>query len=113
MLVDPSMVEMLKELQMPGMPDPVVEILEIFEADAVQVVARLQDAAEAGDIEGVRMAAHRLKGAAGNLGATELCRVLSRVEEAARSGLLRTVASEVASTPQLVAATLKELQALA
>ena len=101
MILDPSMIEMLSELRIPGEPDPVEEIVTVFREDARKVLSRLDLATEESDIEGVRQAAHRLKGSAANLGATALVELLRRVEKGASEGLLNdTMRQDVqAATP--------------
>ena len=88
MILDPSMLEMLSELRIPGEPDPVEEIVTVFRDDARKVLTRLRSATEREDVEGVRQAAHRLKGSAANLGATALVELLRRVEQGASAGQL-------------------------
>lgn len=112
MLVDPAPLSMIRELQMPGLPDPVEEILELFRQDALDVGRMLHDAAAAGDMEGVRRAAHRLKGASVNLGCTALTAHLTVLEDDARAGLHEAVRSGVAAVPGLAERTLAALYAL-
>lgn len=111
-LVDPSMITMLSELRMPGQPDPVLEILEMYREDGASVVKWIADAHEAGDADQLRRAAHRLKGASANVGATELAGVLTRLEKMARDGRLAETDSDVARVPELFERSVEALLAL-
>lgn len=112
MFVDPSMISMLAELRIPGEPDPVEEILGVFENDAVEVMRWIADAHAARDAEALRRASHRLKGAAANVGAAELAQALARVEQAARAGDIDAATADVARLPELFRESLTALQAL-
>lgn len=114
MLVDPSMLEMLSELRMPGQPDPVHEILQVFEADIERVLGVLQVAAASGDGRGVHEAAHRMKGASANVGAVALREKLFFVEGATRDHQLPNgVHGVVDELPLLVRQSIDELWRLA
>lgn len=70
----------MRELGEPGEPDPVVELIEVFELQTQQLVAVLQASRAKGDLETMRKTAHSLKGSSGNLGAMRLAE-LSRLLE--------------------------------
>lgn len=113
MFVDPTFVAMIRELRMPGQPDPVEEILGLFRDDAREVGGMLAQAAARSDWDGVRRGAHRLKGASANVGATGLCEALTRLEAAAVDGRAEAVRAGLAGLPALVERTLAALYALA
>lgn len=110
MLIDPAVLQMLKTLRMPGKPDPVAEILQVFEADGRQVLGRLQLAVRSDDGEATHRTAHRLKGAAANLGAIELQGRLLHIEQSTAEGLLPDdIPALVEQLPALFQQTLLEL----
>lgn len=64
------------------------EILDIFVANLDDLLARMERAADAGDLSGLSAIAHELKGSAGNVGARQLTQLAAQVEAAARTGKL-------------------------
>jgi two-component system sensor histidine kinase/response regulator len=62
------------------------EVLDIYRADASSLVKRVLDAASAADLDGLRRAAHALKGTLGTIGAPRAFAAAARVEEAAARG---------------------------
>jgi HPt (histidine-containing phosphotransfer) domain-containing protein len=68
-----------RRLKHPG-EDPLRELLDVFEADSAARVATLKALVVAGDNDGVRLAAHALKGAAANLGAQRVAIQAERLE---------------------------------
>ncbi|HXG89864.1 MAG TPA: Hpt domain-containing protein [Vicinamibacterales bacterium] len=84
--LDPKVLATLRQLNQPGEPDVVGEVLALFRVDAPGRIEAITQAAAAGDSAGLQRAAHTLKGAAGSIGATELQRVCRALEEAARAG---------------------------
>jgi HPt (histidine-containing phosphotransfer) domain-containing protein len=114
MLVDPAMLAMLKDLRLPGQPDPVEEILTVFEADGQRMLARLQLAARNQDARGAHEAAHRMKGSAANLGAVALQGRLQAIETVTKeSGLPADLDEEVARLTALFRETVDHLKRLA
>ncbi len=75
--------------------DTARDIIGIFAGDAPPSLAALRAALAAGDAEGVRKAAHRMKGAAGTIGLMRAQDCCLRIEQAAKQGDLGVV-------PQLV-----------
>ncbi len=62
------------------------EVVRSFFADADDSVASMREALARGDVSGVRQGAHFLAGSSGNLGASRLHQVSSRLERAILSG---------------------------
>ena len=60
------------------------ELLEMFKADCPARLAALRAALEAGDMDGVRSAAHEIKGTAANMSAKAVVAAAVRAEQAAR-----------------------------
>jgi len=100
-VLDPTTLASLREMQAEAGPGLFQELLELFQADAAPRIAEMHRAIESGDPNALRHAAHGLKGAASNLGATTLaatCLALERIgKEGSVSGageLMRDVEPE-------------------
>ncbi|MFM7103338.1 MAG: response regulator, partial [Verrucomicrobiota bacterium] len=76
----------LEALRVPGDPAALGELVELFLVDAPRRVAALAAACGGRDREAARVAAHTLKGSAGNLGARRLAARAAEAEVAAREG---------------------------
>lgn len=78
-----------------GDADFVKEILDIFQEQAAEHLAKLQDRVRAGDADGAREVAHGMKGSAANLSAERLSKLSADLEHAARSGSLEHAGDSV------------------
>ena len=76
----------LRQLQMPGEPDILQDLLDLFEAETPPLIAKMRDAAAAGDADGLKRAAHGLKGSSSNLGARRLAALSAELERLGRDG---------------------------
>jgi signal transduction histidine kinase/CheY-like chemotaxis protein len=85
-VIDPSVLETLR--QMGGGPgvDVLGDLLGLFRGDSLPLLAAMREAVGRGDASGLRQAAHSLKGAASNLGATALADLCARLEAMGRAG---------------------------
>lgn len=83
--VDPDVLQMLADLQEPGEPDLLRELLTLFLRDTPERLEALRHALAAGDLESAGRAAHSLKGSAANLGAMDLHELASQTEQRARA----------------------------
>ena len=70
------------------------QIVKVYLESAPVLLAQLKAGLAAADFDSVRSAAHTLKSSSANLGATELSKMCSKLEAAARAG---TVGTEVPS----------------
>lgn len=84
-------------------------MVEGFGRELPRIVEDLRRAVKAGDAPALEAAAHRLRGAAANLGVLDLARLCTEVEERAAAG---DVAS-AAAVEEVVAASAAALEALA
>ncbi len=75
--VDMDTLNMLKDV----MEDGFSTLLETYIDDSKIRIADLNTALSAGDADGVRRAAHSLKGSSGNLGANQMAALCLKVEE--------------------------------
>ncbi len=85
-IIDAETLETLRQAQIPGEPDFIAELVEALEIEAPDLLARMQVALGSLDAPRMRLAAHSLKSAAGNLGARRLRDVCEALELMASSG---------------------------
>jgi HPt (histidine-containing phosphotransfer) domain-containing protein len=83
--LDPVVLDTLRKLTMPGEPDVLREVLQLFQEDVPGRLERLRQAVDEGDLVKAERAAHSIKGSAGNIGATALHDACRDVENAARA----------------------------
>lgn len=102
--LDPAVVDSLRQLSMPGEPDVLREVLQLFLDEAPRRMARLNAACEERNAVDLQRNAHSLKGSSGNIGARrmyDLCRQLDERGHAADFNgarhLLASLAEEYAS----------------
>jgi two-component system sensor histidine kinase/response regulator len=70
-------------LRVPGEPDPVRELIELFLSDSKNQLSKIRAAGSGKDFAGLRNAAHTLKGSSSNLGAKRLSLLCLQLEQAA------------------------------
>lgn len=106
-LIDWTQLFLLRELQPPGVPDVVSDLIAAFLADSAVRMEHLRQAASSGDMDIVLLEAHTLKGSSGPLGATRMQETAEAVERAARTGETAALAAMI----DRLAAALAETQA--
>ena len=90
-VLDPAVLNTLRQLTVPGEPDVLTEVLHLFMSEVPLRLDRLRNAWAARNIEEVHRAAHSLKGSAGNIGAHamhELCKQLEGAGDLQTAGPL-------------------------
>jgi HPt (histidine-containing phosphotransfer) domain-containing protein len=80
-VLDPTVLDALRQLNMPGEPDVLAEVLKMFVQEVPPRIERLRNAFAAGDIQAVHRHAHSLKGSAGNIGARAMFAVCKQLDE--------------------------------
>jgi HPt (histidine-containing phosphotransfer) domain-containing protein len=93
-VIDPVVIAGLRQLRMPGRPDPLAEIIDLFLKEAPTQLELLQTAVQQNDHTSLARtisAATRLKGSAGNLGARNLAALCDEIEQTARNWSLADV----------------------
>jgi HPt (histidine-containing phosphotransfer) domain-containing protein len=90
-VLDPAVVESLRQLTPPGEPDVLQEILTLFLNEVPKKIEALRAAVPGGDLTAVQRTAHSLKGSSGNIGARALHDVCRRLDDEAKSGELARV----------------------
>lgn len=111
-VLNPSVIESLRQLTPPGEPDVLAEVLQLFLEDVPLRIAKLRGAWQAGDAVEVQRSAHSLKGSAGNIGATDLLAVCRLLDDQGKSGDLSNLAGLVASLDAEYARVEAEIQRL-
>jgi len=90
-IIDPIIIAGLRQLRLPGKPDPLAEFIELFLREAPTRLDAMSDAVAKNDptsLARVASAAAALKGSAGNLGARQLAALCEEIEQAARNWML-------------------------
>lgn len=85
-VLDRAMLDSLRELQAPGDPDIIDELVRMFTADSARCCAAAEDALHRRDATALAVAAHRLRGSAGLLGLQRLQRAAEALERVANVG---------------------------
>jgi signal transduction histidine kinase/response regulator of citrate/malate metabolism/HPt (histidine-containing phosphotransfer) domain-containing protein len=78
--LDPAMTEQLRNLAAATTPSMLTEIYEVFSSSASGYLAAMRRAADGDDAEGLRKAAHSLRGSSANIGAQSLAEMARRLE---------------------------------
>ena len=91
--VDMETLNMLKEV----MEDGFVNSLETYINDSKVRIEELRSTLAAGDGDGVRRAAHSLKGSSGNLGATQMATLCLNVENCGKENQLAGLENDLAA----------------
>lgn len=84
-VLDPEVIEMLRDLGGEDEPELLAELVAVFLADAPQRLHDMQQGLAQGDFELLERAAHTLKSSAANLGARLLSEHARELEAAARA----------------------------
>jgi signal transduction histidine kinase/CheY-like chemotaxis protein/HPt (histidine-containing phosphotransfer) domain-containing protein len=90
-LIDRAVIESLRELGGEEDSGLLMELIELFLADAPKHVQAMTEALESGDVEALERAAHTLKSSSANLGALGLSRLCLEIEQQARQGAVEGV----------------------
>ena len=94
-VLDPEVIDSLKELGGDDDPELFHELVELFLEDTPQRIRELDQAVGGQDAAGIEQAAHALKSSAANLGATQLSQIFRDIESAGRQADLERAASLV------------------
>jgi HPt (histidine-containing phosphotransfer) domain-containing protein len=87
-VLDPGVVESLRQLTPPGEADVLGEILNLFLDEVPKKIDSLRRAVTTGDALQVQRIAHSLKGSSGNIGARAMYDVCRQLDDRAKSGEL-------------------------
>jgi len=98
-VLDGTMLNNFRALRMPGEPDPVAELIDLFLKDLPGRIDAITDAAQRHDAAALKLTAHTLKGSASNLGGTRLARLCEQLELAAQNPDWAAVTGQAAALP--------------
>lgn len=87
-VLDASVVADILALAVPGAPNALAEITDLFQSSFPRDLVALRAAAAAKDLDVVRSIAHRMRGSALGIGAIRVVPICAAIEDAARSGSL-------------------------
>ena len=93
---DPSLLEALRSMQMPGEPDLMQEVINAFVDDSGVRLVRAQDELGRGDFENLSRTAHVMKGSASVIGAVHMSRLAGRLELTSKAGNASEAAAIIA-----------------
>ncbi len=79
--LDPSVLGAYREMQQPGEPDFVTELIDLFLDDTTSHLKELRAAVSKNNGDEIRRVAHLLKGSSGNVGAGSMATLLKELEE--------------------------------
>jgi len=85
-ILDPTVINGLRELRQPGEPDPLAEVAELFIGDTPPRLQQIETALKNRDFQNLAALAHSLKGSASNLGAKQMANLCLKLEKAAKTG---------------------------
>ena len=85
-VLDPEVVDSLRQLTMPGEPDVLSQVLRLFLDEVPRRVERLKAAWQGGNAMELQRAAHSLKGSAANIGAHHMSEVCRQLDERGKAG---------------------------
>jgi CheY-like chemotaxis protein/HPt (histidine-containing phosphotransfer) domain-containing protein len=94
-VIDPVIIAGLRQLRMPGKPDALVELIDLFLKEAPDRLNAIEKAIARNDVTSLavtRNSAAALKGSAGNLGARNLAALCDEIEQSSKTGLLSDAA---------------------
>lgn len=80
-ILDPAVVDSLRQLTPPGEPDVLIEVLTLFLDEAPKRMEKLRDAWQERNAYEMQRAAHSLKGSAGNIGARRMYEICKQLDE--------------------------------
>ena len=96
-VLDPIVIQTLRQLTPPGEPDVLAEVLTLFLQETPKRMGRIQAAWQSGDHAEVHRTAHSLKGSTGNIGARAMFAVCRDLDAQVQSGDLSNVDGLVAA----------------
>jgi PAS domain S-box-containing protein len=79
--IDPSAIDLLRQLRRPDKPDPLIELIDMFVRDTPERLHKMRTAIDQYNAEELAAAAHNLRGCASSIGAIPLANLCQKLEE--------------------------------
>ena len=96
-VIDQSVLNSLRDLQMPGKPDILKRVISAYLSSTAPLLVTLKEAYSAKDIEGTQNSAHTLKSSSANVGAIKLSELCKELEIGCRNNTLENAAFLISS----------------
>jgi len=80
-ILDPAALALLRQLRRPDKPDPVAELIDLFDQETPKRLREMRTAASRYAAEALAAAAHNLRGCAGSVGAVKMAGLCEKLEE--------------------------------
>jgi CheY-like chemotaxis protein len=84
--LDPRALDQIRALERPGTPSMLGRVIQVYLTTTPDLLSAMREGVAHRDTEAVRQAAHSLKSASANLGATQLAQMCQALEGQARTG---------------------------
>jgi HPt (histidine-containing phosphotransfer) domain-containing protein len=84
--LDPRALDQIRALERPGTPSMLGRVIEVYLTTTPDLLSAMREGVAHRDTEAIRQAAHSLKSASANLGATQLAQMCQALEGQARTG---------------------------
>ena len=85
-MLDPRALDQIRALERPGAPSMLGKVIEVYLNTTPDLLSAMREGVAQRNSEAIRQAAHSLKSASANLGATELAQMCQALEGQARAG---------------------------
>lgn len=109
-LIDPAALEKLSKYGPPGF---IAKLVGMFEVNTEKQMGLIREAADSGQGEGLAFAAHALKSSAGQVGASEMHRLLSLMEALGKEGRVEEAKAELGRLEAILPDSVTRLRELA
>lgn len=108
-LIDPAALEKLSKYGPPGF---IAKLVTMFEQNTEKQMVNIRKAVQDSDGEALAFAAHALKSSAGQVGASEMHRILSTLESLGKDGRLEDARLELEHLEEILPTSLARLREL-
>ena len=89
--LDRNTLKSLRELQAPGEPDFLTELIDLFLEDSAILMEEVKTGLAIFDMQMIRQAVHTLKGSGGSLGATKMVTLCTSMENLTKTGTIEEI----------------------
>ena len=108
--LDNTILNNIRELQTDGEENFLNELIELYKLDSSQTVQKIEKCVKQKDFQGVKRAAHNLKGSSANLGGSELAVFCRELEVSAENEDAKGLINLLPQLEQIYQETVVELE---